>query len=109
MHARIARIRANALHQATHAIAKTKPCTIVLEDLNVKGMMANRKMSRAVGDVGMYEFKRQITYKAEKYGSIVNTVSQWFRPIKHAFIVGGLMKTKTCLIVSLSAIDVDML
>ena len=77
-HARIARIRANALHQATHAIAKTKPAIIVLEDLNVKGMMANRKMSRAVGDVGMYEFKRQITYKAEKYGSTVNTVSRWF-------------------------------
>jgi putative transposase len=78
MHARIARIRANALHQATNAIAKTKPRVIVLEDLNVKGMMKNRKLSRAVGDVGMYEFKRQITYKAEKYGSTVNTVSRWF-------------------------------
>lgn len=77
-HARIANIRQNALHQATHAIAKTKPRVIVLEDLNVKGMMKNRKMSRAVGDVGMYEFKRQITYKAPKYGSTVNTVSRWF-------------------------------
>jgi putative transposase len=78
MHARIANIRANALHQATHAIAKTKPSVIVLEDLNVKGMMKNKKLSRAVGDVGMHEFKRQITYKAEKYGSTVNTVSRWF-------------------------------
>jgi putative transposase len=78
IHARIAHIRENALHQATSAIAKTKPCTIVLEDLNVQGMMANRKLARAVGDVGMYEFKRQITYKAEKYGSMVNTVSRWF-------------------------------
>jgi putative transposase len=82
MHARIARIRANALHQATSAIAKTKPRVIVLEDLNVKGMMKNRKLSRAVGDVGMYEFKRQITYKAEKYGSTVNTVSRWFSSSK---------------------------
>jgi putative transposase len=78
MHARIANIRSNALHQATSAIAKTKPRVIVLEDLNVKGMMANRKLSRAVGDVGMYEFKRQITYKALKYGSMVNMVSRWF-------------------------------
>jgi putative transposase len=61
MHARIANIRSNALHQATSAIAKTKPRVIVLEDLNVSGMMKNRKLSRAVGDVGMYEFKRQIT------------------------------------------------
>jgi transposase len=38
MHARIAKIRQNALHQATTAIAKTKPCVIVLEDLNAKGL-----------------------------------------------------------------------
>ncbi len=84
MHARIARIRENALHQATSAICrdgsgpKTKPCTIVLEDLNVKGMMQNRKMSRAVGDGGMHEFKRQITYKAEREGVSILTVSRWF-------------------------------
>jgi putative transposase len=78
MHARIASIRSNALHQATTAIAKTKPCTIVLEDLNVQGMMQNRKMSRAVGDVGMHEFKRQITYKAEQEGSSLLMVSRWF-------------------------------
>ncbi len=77
-HARIARIRENALHQATSAIAKTKPCTIVLEDLNVKGMMKNKKLSRAIADVGMYEFKRQIIYKAEKHGSAVNIVSRWY-------------------------------
>lgn len=77
-HAHIANVRNHALHQATCAIAKTKPCTIVLEDLNVKGMMKNRKLSRAVGDVGMYEFKRQMLYKAAKYGSTVNFVSRWF-------------------------------
>jgi putative transposase len=77
-HARIANSRKNALHQATSAIAKTKPRTIVLEDLNVKGMMANRKLARAVGDVGMHEFKRQITYKAEKHGSSVTIVSRWY-------------------------------
>jgi putative transposase len=68
----------NAIHQATHAIAKTKPRVVVLEDLNVKGMMKNRKLSRAVGDVGMHEFKRQMLYKTEKFGSTVNTVSRWF-------------------------------
>ncbi len=94
-HARIACIRANALHQATNAIAKTKPCTIVLEDLNVKGMMANRKMSRAVGDVGMYEFKRQITYKAEKYGSTVNTVSRWFPSSKTCSCCGWVDEDQT--------------
>ena len=78
MHAKIAHIRENAIRQATTAIAKTKPRVIVLEDLNVKGMMANRKLARAVGDVGMHEFKRQMTYKALKHGSTVNIVSRWF-------------------------------
>lgn len=78
MHARIANIRQNAIHQATTALAKTKPRVIVLEDLNVKGMMASRKLARAVGDVGMSEFKRQLTYKAIEHGSTVNTVSRWF-------------------------------
>lgn len=78
MHARIANIRQNAIHQATSAIAKTKPRVIVLEDLNVKGMMANKRMARAVGDVGMYEFKMQMTYKALEHGSTVNIVSRWF-------------------------------
>jgi putative transposase len=92
MHARIARIRSNALHQATTAIAKTKPCTIVLEDLNVKGMMQNRKMSRAVGDVGMHEFKRQITYKAEQEGSSILIVSRWFPSSKTCSCCGWVDK-----------------
>lgn len=78
MHARIAHIRQNAIHQATTALAKTKPRVIVLEDLNVKGMMANKRMARAVGDGGMHEFKRQMTYKALEHGSTVNIVSRWF-------------------------------
>ncbi len=92
MHARIAHKRSNALHQATTAIAKTKPCTIVLEDLNIKGMMQNRKMSRAVGDVGMHEFKRQITYKAEKYGSSILIVSRWFPSSKTCSCCGWVDK-----------------
>jgi putative transposase len=92
MHARIAHIRSNAIHQATHAIAKTKPRVAVLEDLNVKGMMKNRKLSRAVGDVGMHEFKRQMLYKAEKYGSRVNFVSRWFPSSKTCSCCGWIDK-----------------
>jgi putative transposase len=92
MHARIANIRSHAIHQATSAIAKTKPRVIVLEDLNVKGMMKNKKMSRAVGDVGMYEFKRQITYKALEYGSTVNAVSRWFPSSKTCSCCGWVDK-----------------
>lgn len=83
-HARIAHIRKDALHQATSAIvAKTKPdcerpTCIVLEDLNISGMLKNRKVSRAIADVGMYEFKRQLLYKAAYAGIEVKQVSRWY-------------------------------
>lgn len=83
MHARIAHIRKDALHKATSLIvAKTKspqerPRVIVLEDLNVTGMLKNRKLSRAIADVGMHEFKRQIQYKAFFAGSQVLLANRW--------------------------------
>ena len=83
LHARIAHVRKDALHKATSAIvARTKPDeqrprVIVLEDLNVSGMLKNRKLSRAIADVGMYEFKRQILSKAAFAGVEVKLVSRW--------------------------------
>ena len=83
MHARIANVRRDALHKATAAIvARTKPDSerprvIVLEDLNVFGMLKNRKLARACGDVGMYEFRRQVEYKARYAGCEVLLASQW--------------------------------
>jgi IS605 OrfB family transposase len=53
-------IRSNHLHQTTNAIIKQLPNRIVLEDLNVKGMMKNRHLSKAIGECSFYEFRRQI-------------------------------------------------
>ena len=69
LHARVANIRKDAVHQATaRIVARTKPdaerpAVIVLEDLNVPGMVKN-KIWRALSDVGMGEFRRQTTYKS---------------------------------------------
>ena len=52
----------------TTEIVKTKPSRIVMEDLNVRGMMKNRHLSRAIAEQKFYEFKRQIRYKCEQYG-----------------------------------------
>ena len=68
IHKKIADIRLNYLHQTTAAIVKTKPSRIVMETLNVQGMMKNRHLSKAIAAQGFYEFKRQIMYKAEFYG-----------------------------------------
>lgn len=67
MHRRLANIRKNHLHQTTNAIVKTKPCKVVMEDLNVKGMMKNRYLAKAIAKQGFYEFIRQMQYKCEKY------------------------------------------
>ena len=86
LHARIRHIRQDALHKATSAlVAKTtsrvaieeRPRVIVLEDLHVQGMLQNRKLSRAIADVGFFEFRRQIQYKAAFAGVQVYEVSRW--------------------------------
>jgi len=63
-----ANIRLNHIHQATAAIVKTKPSRIVMENLNVQGMMKNRHLSKAIGEQGFYSFKSIMKYKCEYYG-----------------------------------------
>ena len=83
-HCRIANIRKDSLHKATSAIvAKTKPdnerpSAIVLEDLNVSGMMKNHKLARAISDVGFYEFRRQLEYKSKWCGSDIIIADRFF-------------------------------
>ena len=61
---RLTNIRQNYLHQTTTEIIKRKPSFIALEDLNVKGMMKNKHLAKAIQEQCFYEFKRIITYKA---------------------------------------------
>jgi putative transposase len=76
-HWRVANIRQNALHQATTWLAKTKSA-MVLEDLNVSGMLKNQRLARAIADVGLGEFCRQLAYKAQWYGSRVVIADRFF-------------------------------
>jgi len=61
---RLTDIRHNYLHQTTTGIINRKPKFIVLEDLNVKGMMKNKHLSESVAEQCFYEFYRQIEYKS---------------------------------------------
>ena len=90
LHYRIANIRKDALHKATSAIVKVipKPSTIVLEDLNVAGMVKNHKLAKAVSDVGMGEFARQIQYKAQWYGVKVVFAPRFFPSSKLCHVCG---------------------
>lgn len=79
MYRRLANIRKNHLHQTTTSIVKTKPYRIVIEDLNVKGMMKNKHLSDAIRKQGFYEFKRQLEYKC-KFIGIELVVADRFYP-----------------------------
>ena len=62
---RISNIRNNYQHQVTSEIIKREPSFIVLEDLNIKDMMKNRHLSKAIQEQGLYDFKRKLSYKAQ--------------------------------------------
>ncbi|MDB7102053.1 RNA-guided endonuclease InsQ/TnpB family protein [Enterococcus mundtii] len=68
IHRRLANIRQNYIHQTTTEIVKTKPSKIVVETLNVRGMMKNKHLAKSVAQQKFYEFKRQLQYKCEDYG-----------------------------------------
>lgn len=78
LHRRMTNIRINHIHQATNAIAKTKPSAVVMETLNVKGMMKNRHLSKAVAQQKLYEFKRQMQYKCKRYGIKFIEADKWY-------------------------------
>lgn len=70
-HQRVADVRKDAIHKATTAIAK-QASVVVIEDLNVAGMMKNHCLARAIGDAGLSEFHRQLDYKVKwRDGEIV--------------------------------------
>lgn len=77
LHARISNVRKDALHKATTLIVERFD-VIGIEDLNVRGMMANHKLARAVADVGMFEFRRQLEYKAAMHGARIVVASRWY-------------------------------
>ena len=79
VHRRLANIRNNYLYQTTTSIVKTKPYRIVIEDLNVKGMMKNKHLSDAIRKQGFYEFRRQLEYKC-KFRGIELVVADRFYP-----------------------------
>ena len=77
LHARIANIRADFTHKLTTRLCRENQA-VVIEDLHVKGMLANDKLARAISDVGFGMFRSQIEYKAKRYGTRLVIADRWY-------------------------------
>ena len=89
---KLTNIRNNHLHQATTEIVKTKPSQIVMETLNVKGMMKNRHLARSIQEQKFYEFKRQIEYKCQRYGIELLNIPTFYPSSKLCSQCGNIKK-----------------
>lgn len=87
LHYKISNIRKDCLHKATSKIVDENE-VIVLEDLRVSNMLKNEKLARVVGDVGMYEFRRQIEYKSKWWGRQVVFADTFFPSSKLCSLCG---------------------
>ena len=81
LHYRIRCIRQDSLHKLTSYLTENF-AGIAIEDLNVKDMLRNRRLARAIADMGFHEFRRQLDYKAQMRGNHVEVADRWFASSK---------------------------
>jgi len=77
LYQRIANIRSNHLHQVSHQIISNNQA-IYLEDLNVMGMLRNRRLAKSIQDVSLSELVRQLEYKGQWYGRTVARIDRFY-------------------------------
>jgi IS605 OrfB family transposase len=94
-HARVANLRRDGLHKLTTRLTREHG-TVVVEDLNVSGMLANRRLARHIADAGFAEIRRQLAYKAGWNGGRLLAADRWY-PSSKTCSGCGTVKTKLAL------------
>jgi putative transposase len=94
-HARVANLRRDGLHQLTSKLTR-EYATIVVEDLNVTGMLRNRRLARHIADAGFAEIRRQLAYKTTWNGGRLLVADRWY-PSSKTCSGCGAVKTKLAL------------
>ncbi|GGM82974.1 transposase [Lentzea pudingi] len=92
LHAGVANARRDGLHKLTTRLVRTHGA-VVVEDLNVSGMLRNRRLARHIAGVGMAELRRQIEYKAGWAGVRVHVADRWY-PSSKTCSACGVVKAK---------------
>lgn len=83
-------IRQNHIHQTTHMLVTLKPKKVVMEDLNISGMMKNKHLSKAIQEQCFYEFIRQMKYKCEWNGIEFTQVDRFYPSSKTCSCCGTI-------------------
>ncbi|OGO76489.1 MAG: transposase [Clostridiales bacterium GWB2_37_7] len=96
LHKHLDNIRTDYRHKVTTEIVKTKPSQIVMESLNISGMIKNKHLSKAIQQQGLYEFSRLIQYNAERQGTKYVEADKWY-PSSKTCSECGFVKTKLSL------------
>ena len=78
LHHRIDNIRTDYINKSIAEIVKAKPSYITIEDLNVKGMMKNRHLSKAIASQKFYEFKTKLKAKCKEFGIELRIADRWY-------------------------------
>ncbi|MDD7713599.1 MAG: transposase, partial [Lachnobacterium sp.] len=78
LHHKLDNIRTDYINKTIAEIVKTKPSYITMEDLNVKGMMKNRHLSKAVASQKFYEFKVKLQAKCNENGIELRVADRWY-------------------------------
>ena len=95
LYARLNGIRYNYIHQCTHKLISLLPCRVVMEDLNVMGMMKNRHLSKAIQEQCFYEIIRQMKYKCEWNGIPFIQADRFYPSSKTCSCCGAINKRLT--------------
>ena len=92
VHKKIADIRLNHIHQSTNAIVKTKPSRVVVEDLNVKGMMKNKYLAKAISEQCFNKFITILSHKCKWKGIEFVKADRFFPSSKMCSCCGTIKK-----------------
>ncbi|WP_182905757.1 RNA-guided endonuclease TnpB family protein [Microbispora sp. H13382] len=89
-HTKVRDARADFLHRTSARLVRDHDL-IVLEDLNVRGMVRNRSLARVISDCGWGEFRRQLEYKTQRYGRRLVVIDRWYPSSKTCSACGHLL------------------
>jgi putative transposase len=89
-HAKITDARRDFLHKASTRLIRENDL-IAVEDLNVSGMVRNRRLARAISCTGWGEFRRQLEYKCQRYGRTLVVIDRWYPSSKTCSACGYLL------------------